>query len=171
MQPHCSGSGRESRESKNYYSSGTSQYFANFYLESCDRFIQRLPGTSGYVRYMDDMIWFCDNKAAAKDSLESVIGFLKNEKLLVKPQSQIQPTDHGVNYCGYRIEKHGLLLSRRKKRAYAQHLKRWQSEWTKGEITSLELQRGYDAVHAITYPAQSSGFRRSVLARINGVDA
>lgn len=148
----------------------TSQYFANFYLERCDRFIQQLPETSGYVRYMDDMIWFCNSKQQAKSSLERVTALLEEEAQKVKPGWQIQPCKHGVHYCGFRILPHSILLSRRKKRNYRKHLLRWQHAWNAGDISALELQQGYDAVHALTYPARALGFRRSVLARSESVD-
>lgn len=149
----------------------TSQYFANFYLEQTDRFILQLPEVKGYIRYMDDMIWFCDSKAAAKASLTQVVEYLQDERLTVKLQRQIQPCSHGVLYCGFRILPHQILLSRRKKRSYRDHLQRWQSKWQNGKIDALSLQRGYDAVHAITWPARSLGFRRSVLAKTAVIEA
>lgn len=149
----------------------TSQYFANFYLEHTDRFIERTPEVKGYIRYMDDMIWFTDSKQEARASLSQVMEYLEHEHLTVKPQRQIQPCYHGVLYCGFRVLPEQILLSRRKKRAYQNHLRRWHSKWRNGEIDALTLQRGYDAVHAITWPARSLGFRRSVLAKTAEVDA
>ena len=149
----------------------TSQYFANFYLERFDRFIEQLPTTKGYVRYMDDMIWFCDNKISAKETLDQAIYYLQDEGLKVKVHPQIQLCRQGVGYCGFRIGQQQIRLTRRKKRAYRRHLLRWQGRWQRGEIHALQLQRGYDAVHAITYPARSRGFRRSVLATTGTVEA
>ncbi len=149
----------------------TSQYFANFYLEEADRYIEQLPEVRGYIRYMDDMIWFTDSKQEARASLSRVVDYLEHEHLTVKPQRQIQPSLHGVLYCGFRVLPEQILLSRRKKRAYQNHLRRWQSKWRNGEIDALALQRGYDAVHAITWPARSLGFRRSVLATTTEIDA
>ena len=149
----------------------TSQYFANFYLEGADRAIERMPETKGYVRYMDDMIWFCHDKPSARQSLAKAVELLEGERLTVKPQRWVQPVSLGVHYCGYRILPRRILLSRRKKRAYKKYLERWQGRWQAGEIDALGLQRGYDAVHGITTLAASRGFRRAVLARMAGVDA
>lgn len=93
----------------------TSQYFANFYLEQCDRYIQKFDNVGGYVRYMDDMIWFANTRESIKNSLKNVVDFIANEKLKVKAQRQMQPAWHGVVYCGYRILPFSILLSRRKK--------------------------------------------------------
>ncbi len=149
----------------------TSQYFANFFLEGCDRMIERLPQTRGYVRYMDDMIWFCDSKRDCRQSLARAEAYLNAQRLEIKPNWQIQPTAGGVAWCGYRITPRQILLSRRKKRLWLKGLLSWERRWTEGEIDALALQRGYDAVHAATQPAQARGFRRAVLERIGGVEA
>ena len=148
----------------------TSQYFANFYLEQCDRFILQLPETCGYVRYMDDMIWFCRDRQEARYSLEKVVDYLAEENLRVKESRQVQPVRHGVQYCGFCIQLHRILLPLRKKRSYRNHLKKLQEMWKHGWISSIAMQRGYAAVHGITSSAQSIGFRRSVLAQIEEVD-
>ena len=149
----------------------TSQYFANFFLENCDRMIERLPMTRQYVRYMDDMIWFCESKQACRESLGLVEHYLREESLRVKPGFQLQPSRLGVRYCGYRVTPHRLLLTRRKKRLWRRHFVDWQRRWQRQEISSLELQRGYDAVHATTWPAMATGFRRSVMEQVGEVDA
>jgi len=148
----------------------TSQYFANFYLEHCDRFIQKLPDIGGYVRYMDDMIWFTNSRQGARKSLRDVVDFIGCEKLKVKAQRQIQPAWHGVHYCGYRILPYSILLSRRKKRLYLSHLKRWQECWKRGEISASKLQNCYDSIHGSTTIARSAGYRRIVLAKTGLVE-
>lgn len=142
----------------------TSQYFANFFLETADRFIQGLSDVKFYCRYMDDMIWFTTDKTAAKTSLQKAVSFLSDQELKVKDTWQIQPSRHGVTYCGYRILPFSILLSRRKKRNYRLRLRQWEDQWRNGNISDLELQRGYDAVHGITARTQSVGFRKSVIA-------
>ncbi len=117
------------------------------------------------------MIWFCDDKRAARASLKQVVARIGAEGLIVKPQRQIQPRRGGVSWCGFRIQPHRILLSRRKKRAYKAHLKHWQSQWLAGRIDALALQQAVDAIHALTLPAQSLGFRQYVLARIPPLEA
>jgi hypothetical protein len=142
----------------------TSQYFANFFLETADRFIQGLPYVKSYCRYMDDMIWFTADKPAAKASLQDAVNFLSDQELKVKDTWQIQPSRHGVSYCGYRIQPFSILLSRRKKRNYRRRLRQWEDQWRNGNISDLELQQGYDAVHGMTAHTRSVGFRKSVIA-------
>jgi len=40
----------------------TSQYFANYYLNSFDHFVKEKLGCKGYLRYVDDFILFSNNK-------------------------------------------------------------------------------------------------------------
>lgn len=145
----------------------TSQYFANFYLEQCDRFILELPDVGGYVRYMDDMIWFAQTRKHMHNSLRKVEKYIGNEKLKLKPQKQIQPVWHGVQYCGYRILPYSILLSRRKKRLYLRHLRHWQSAWRAGDISAQKLQQCYDSIHGSTSIARARGYRRIVLAKLD----
>jgi hypothetical protein len=58
----------------------TSQHFANFYLDGLDRFLLETPGVQAHVRYMDDIIWWCDNKTAAKAQLAAVREFALQQR-------------------------------------------------------------------------------------------
>lgn len=147
-----------------------SQYFANFFLEKVDRHILDMPETRGYVRYMDDMIWFCPDRCSARHSLHRVRERIEIDGLTVKVAPQIQATGRGVGYCGYRIFKDRILLSRRKMKSYAINVKRWQERYSNGEISPLELQQGVAAVHGSTLPASSLGFRRKVLGRMGDIE-
>ena len=145
----------------------TSQYFANFFLEKFDRFLEQLPESAYYCRYMDDMIWFTKDKSDAWSSLEKAVAVLAKEDLNIKPAYQIQPCRPGVSYCGYRILPFLLLLSRRKKRGYRNGLKTWQKKWETGQISALKLQQGHDALLGTMTGTRSRGFRQSVL---NGIE-
>lgn len=149
----------------------TSQYFANFYLERVDRMIQGFTGVSGYIRYMDDMVWFCHDREVSRKSLAKAIEEIGAEHLLVKSNRTIQPVSHGVSFCGYRVLPHRILLSTRKKRSYRDGLGKWQMKYTNGEISSLNLQRAYDAVHGVTTGADSLELRKKMLAQMEICDA
>ena len=45
----------------------TSQWFANFYLQDLDHYIKEELGIKYYIRYMDDMVLFSNNKKTIKD--------------------------------------------------------------------------------------------------------
>ena len=87
----------------------TSQHFANFYLGPLDRFV---PGTR-YVRYMDDFIFWADDKAALlalRDRLEDFVH--KELDLGLKQRPFINRTRHGMDFLGMRVFSNAVRLGR-----------------------------------------------------------
>ena len=144
----------------------TSQHCANLYLSGADRFLLSHPRVHAHVRYMDDILWWCAAKDDVRQVLASLREYLERERgLLLKANAQVKRSDHGVGYCGYRIAPGAVRLSARKQRRYQLLRRRLERDWENGVIDSLALQRGYDAVHAITLHADSRQWRRQQLAR------
>jgi retron-type reverse transcriptase len=142
----------------------TSQHFANAYLDGADRFLQAHPQVCAQVRYMDDIIWWGREKADIKRVLRELRTTLERERaLLLKPAVQINRSGRGVTYCGYRVLRGTIRLTLRKRRRYAERRRAWEGAWEAGRLDSLQLQRGYDAVHAITLHADSRAWRRRQL--------
>lgn len=148
----------------------TSQYFANFYLENIDRSILQLSETCGYARYMDDMLWFCQTRSATRSSLAKVKEGVSKLGLQIKQTPQIGRCAQGVTFCGYRIRRNRILLSRRKMKRYRTYIEKWQQSYLQGEIDGNKLQQGYAAIHGSLMPADSTGFRRKTLATIGRIE-
>ena len=68
-------------------------------------------------------------------------------------------------FCGYRILPGGLLLSRRRKRRYAECRRDWESAYSKGLIDERTLQAGYASAPAIIAHADAGSWRREPLRR------
>lgn len=150
----------------------TSQHFANLYLDGADRFALEQLCVQAYVRYMDDMIWWCGSREQAKQSLLAFRLWLSEERLLnLHPHAQINRSAVGVSYCGYRISASALRLSPRRKQRYTAGRANVEQQWRLGGLSDLALQQGYDAVLAITLPAQSAGFRARNLQYQEAPDA
>lgn len=144
----------------------TSQYFANYYLDGLDRLLADLPKVRAQVRYMDDIIWWCDSKQDTRVTLNTITEWLQTERhLQVKPTLQIQPSKCGVSYCGFRILPGVIRLSRRRKRRYQQRRQYWESLYLQALISARQLQTAYAAVHAITVGTDSLAWRRENLRR------
>lgn len=144
----------------------TSQHGANLYLDGPDRALLAMKGVRAHVRYMDDILWWCDSPVEARTSLEAIRAVLRDERALrVKPTVQIGPSEQGVHYCGYRILPGTVLLSARKRRHYRQRRQSWERDYAAGRIDATQLQSRYDAVHAITLGADSLAWRRNNLKR------
>jgi hypothetical protein len=83
----------------------TSQYFANFYLTPLDRLIERHPGVTGYVRYMDDMVVLADDKSVLWTVHTRVKEFVEQRlRVALKPAAtRVLPVEVGVPFLGFVI--------------------------------------------------------------------
>jgi len=139
----------------------TSQYFANYYLDGLDRFLQQHSDVRAQIRYMDDIVWWCNEKAQVKALLSEVENYLREQRqLVIKPAVQIQRSSQGISYCGYRILPGTIQMSVRRKRRYQQRRLYWEREYLLGNITANQLQNAYAAVHSIAQGTDSLGWRR-----------
>lgn len=139
----------------------TSQYFANYYLDGLDRLLADCSQVRAQVRYMDDVIWWCDNKQDLKKSLNRVKKWLaEKRKLTFKNSVQLLKSNQGVSYCGYRITQGSIRLSRRKKRRYQKRRQYWEKHYLLGLINENQLQQVYASVEAITAGTDSKAWRK-----------
>ncbi len=142
----------------------TSQYFANFYLGGADRLVLGSPGVRGYVRYMDDMVWWADERDSTLLSLRS---FLTDTlRLTVKAPVVTGRCRQGLQFLGFRVLPDRLLLSRRRRARYAAGRAAAESAWLRGEMDDLALQSAYASVVAPTLHADAIAWRRAQLARV-----
>jgi hypothetical protein len=148
----------------------TSQFFANSYLDVVDRYLRERLRVRAYVRYMDDLLWWCDSLDEARAAWRRVSDFAALHRALVLKPPRICPSTQGVAFLGFRILPGVLRLSRRRRRRYAEARSRWETKFGAGDIDALTLQRGYDAARAITGHASATAWRRTQLHRVPWVD-
>ncbi len=95
----------------------TSQMFANIYLNEVDQYIKHELRVKYYYRYMDDGVILVKNKNEAKEILEKIKKFLKEElQLELNKKTQIFKSKQGVNFCGYKINEYRLKIRDKGKR-------------------------------------------------------
>jgi RNA-directed DNA polymerase len=144
----------------------TSQHFANYYLSGLDRLLLEDCRACGMVRYMDDVVWWANSRDAVRDIERRASAFVRKELLLgVKPPVQFGRSAAGLLFCGYRVLPGALLLSRRRKRRYAECRRKWERAFAAGDIDEATLQAGYSTALAITLHADAVAWRRQQLHR------
>ena len=81
----------------------TSQHFANLYLDRADHHLVDTLQVPGYVRYMDDMLLFADDRAALWSTLGSLRRLLADElRLALREEvTRLAPTSEGVPFLGF----------------------------------------------------------------------
>jgi hypothetical protein len=144
----------------------TSQHFANFYLGCFDRFVKETLRVAGYVRYMDDIVLWADDRRRLKDLLRAAETFLRDELSLdLKPTPALNRTTHGMDYLGCRVFRTHLVLNRRSRVRFRRKLARLEEQYRLGNIDEDEQQRRATALVAFTRTEGVSAwkFRRAVL--------
>ncbi len=144
----------------------TSQHFANYYLSGLDRLLLEGCRVHGLVRYMDDLVWWGETRDQVRSALAAACADTADRlQLAIKAPVQVGRSCHGLMFCGYRILPNRLLLSRRRKRRYAECRQDWEDAYSNGLIDARTLQAGYATAHAITAHTDAVAWRREQLRR------
>jgi hypothetical protein len=80
----------------------TSQHFANRYLSPVDHRAKDRLRVRAYLRYMDDMLLFGDDRAELEDRGSALEAACARQRLRVHPW-EVRPTRAGVTWLGFRI--------------------------------------------------------------------
>jgi len=112
----------------------TSQFWANCYLNPFDHFVKRELRCQGYVRYVDDLLLFADDKATLWEWREAVTERLARLRLTVHPGAHPRPVTEGIPFLGFIVFPTHRRLKRRKGIAYRRRLKRLLARYRTGEM-------------------------------------
>lgn len=95
----------------------TSQNFALLYLSNIDRYIKEKLRINYYLRYMDDMVIFFENKEKAKNNFLTIKEKIEEERLAVNPKSQIALINRGINFLAwnFKFSQSGKIIQTIKK--------------------------------------------------------
>ncbi len=152
----------------------TSQYFANAYLDGLDRFLleDQRAHVRAMVRYMDDVVWWCDTREAAKATLALATSFVAVERgLELKPSAMIGRSARGLPFLGFRVLPGALRLSLRRRRRYTAARARWEKAYVQGLVDDVGLQAGYASALGITAHARATAWRAAELERHVTIEA
>ncbi len=84
----------------------TSQFWANVYLNGLDHFAKRELKCRGYVRYVDDVLLFADDKATLHGWRSAVITYLAGLRLTIHANSaQPRPCRVGLPFLGFQSSR------------------------------------------------------------------
>ena len=89
----------------------TSQYFANHYLALADHHIKEKLQASAYVRYMDDMVIWSNDKNTLLKIGNEFQSFIESELSLTLKPFCLNSTDNGLPFLGYMLFPKTVLLN------------------------------------------------------------
>lgn len=138
----------------------TSQHLANSFLAPIDRLVKETLRVPGYVRYMDDMVLWSDDRMELKDAKLVIERALAGRGLRLKSTWHLQPMGRGLDFIGYRLRPEGTGLARASRRRF---LRRW--AWLErareaGRLGAMETQRRALALAAFVRVAKAEHLLR-----------
>jgi RNA-directed DNA polymerase len=145
----------------------TSQFWANCYLNPFDHFCKRELRCPGYVRYVDDMLLFGDDKQELWAWKRAVIERLAGLRLTIhEERAQVRPVTEGIPFLGFVIYPNKRRLKRRKGVAYARRFRHLAREYTAGRIPLERLTASARSWANHAAHGDTRGLRRAVLSSV-----
>ncbi|MBK8989789.1 MAG: RNA-dependent DNA polymerase [Chloroflexi bacterium] len=142
----------------------TSQFWSNCYLNPLDWFITRRMECPAYLRYVDDMALFSDNKRQLTQWGEAVTNFLATLRLTVHAGcAQAQPVSMGIPWLGFVVYSTHRCLKQRNVGGFRRRLMRNITLYRRGEISFAELDASVQGwINHVRY-GDTWGLRRQLL--------
>ena len=141
----------------------TSQFFANVYLNEFDHYVKEtlmLP----YVRYMDDMLFFSNNKSELKKLFVIINTYLTQEMLLkIKAKSIIfNRVSLGIPFLGFRIFPKLIRVKRENIIRMKKKIISKEKQYKLGYITDDQLFRSVNSTIEFIKHADSLNLRKKI---------
>jgi len=147
----------------------TSQFFANHYLSAFDHYFKERRHEKRYIRYMDDILVFSDNKDRIKNAYKDAVCYAGEKlKLNLKP-AVTGPVIDGVPFLGFLVKPTGIYLQQKTKKRYKARMAEIEYMKEAGHFSELEAGRRAESVTAHLLLARSRNFRNTILyGRVRG---
>jgi len=140
----------------------TSQYFANHFLSLADHFAKEKLRLPAFVRYMDDMVlWHNDKEALLEAGLRFQEYVHSRLNLELKPFC-LNKNTAGLPFLGYLLYPDTVRLAQRSRKRYIQKIKKYQALLDNGVWTEKEFQNHATPLTAFTQHADAKAFRQKV---------
>jgi len=142
----------------------TSQFWSNCLLDVLDHFVKRELRCKAYLRYVDDLALFADDKATLWEWKQAITERLARLRLTIhEDRVQVMPVTQGIPWLGFivfpthrRVKRHNVLNYRRR-------LNVLMEAYHAGEVSLVEVDASVKGwVNHVSY-ASSEGLRRAVL--------
>lgn len=144
----------------------TSQFWGNVYLNPLDHCIKRELRCLGYVRYVDDLLLFANEKSFLWEWMEKVAQRLATLRLTVHPGAHPRPVMEGIPFLGFVIFPNQRRLKRRKGVQFQRRLRAMRLAWQAGELTTESLAASLNGwLNHVRY-GNTCGLQKAVLCHV-----
>ncbi|NUQ24870.1 MAG: RNA-directed DNA polymerase [Saprospiraceae bacterium] len=140
----------------------TSQYFANHYLSPADHFAKEKFDIPAYVRYMDDMVLWHDDKETLLKAGYVFKAFVEDDlKVELKPFC-LNKREEGLPFLGYRLLPDEVRLAPRSKKRFKDKFELYAQLLATGVWSQKEFQRHITPLGAFVEQADTWAFRNKL---------
>lgn len=138
----------------------TSQHFANHYMALADHYAKERLGVKAMVRYMDDVLFFHDDKDTLKELAFEYMFFISDRLKLELHPVVMNRTIYGVPYLGYVVYKDKLRLNQRSRKRFRQKVLELDEAWVTGSMEERECVEKMQSALAFVEKADIRGMRQ-----------
>lgn len=144
----------------------TSQFWGNCFLDGLDHFIKRTLHCRGYVRYVDDLLLFDDDRARLWAWQRDTGLYLERLRLRFHAGAHPRPVGEGIPFLGFVLYPTRRLLKRRRVVAFRRRLGLALEALAEGRAEAFQVAAGVRGWLAHARWGDSRGLRRQVLGRL-----
>jgi retron-type reverse transcriptase len=142
----------------------TSQFWANVYLNGLDHFIKRQLKCQGYVRYVDDLLLFANDRAELHTWHAAVTAYAANLRLtLHENAAQPRPCRLGLPFLGFQVFPDHRRLKRCNVVKERRRLKVLHQAYQRGQLPLVGVQASLQSWISHASHGDTWGLRRALL--------
>ena len=141
----------------------TSQFWGNVYLDPLDHFVKRELRCPGYVRYVDDLLLFGEDKPTLWSWRNALVERLAALRLTLHPGAQPRPVAEGIPFLGFTVYPGRRRLKRRKGVQFQRKLRGLVRAWESGELDTETLKASLSGWINHARYGNTVGLRKAVL--------
>lgn len=117
----------------------TSQFFGNLYLNPFDHYVKENLRVKGYIRYVDDTLYFSNSYAELENVVKEVEEFLIEYRLKIHPlKIKLLKTKQGFVFLGHKVFKTHFRLTSKAIRRGRKKLKKVRYAYDKINIVEAK---------------------------------
>lgn len=144
----------------------TSQFWANCYLNPFDHFVKRDLRCPAYLRYVDDVLLFGDDKTMLWEWKAASVERLAGLRLTLHPGAHPHPVTEGIPFLGFQVFPDRRRLKRRKGVHFARRLRASVQAYATGELALEDLTARVQGWVNHTRYGNTVGLRKAVLSHL-----
>jgi hypothetical protein len=145
----------------------TSQFFANCYLNDLDHYVKEELRCRSYLRYVDDLTIFANEKRWLWEIKKRMEEFLARDRLKLHPRKTfVAPVAIGLDYLGYRIFPTHRRLRKDTSMRFLRRLRGMVRLWKQGLISWEKLNASVQSWLGHAQYADTHGLIRSLWEKI-----